>query len=120
FQAEDGIRDRNVTGVQTCALPILDDSEETGPIIPAWVYVVGGILLVAIIIALIMWRRSKNTEELDEYEEVEIESPLLDTEIPEMEEKESEETIKRKQLEKMAKDKPEEFTKLLRSWISED
>src|SRR5699024_11691715 len=25
FQAEDGIRDRNVTGVQTCALPISDD-----------------------------------------------------------------------------------------------
>src|SRR5699024_11717087 len=24
FQAEDGIRDRNVTGVQTCALPISD------------------------------------------------------------------------------------------------
>src|SRR5207249_7462380 len=28
FQAEDGIRDRNVTGVQTCALPI---SERPGP-----------------------------------------------------------------------------------------
>src|SRR5699024_11740471 len=26
FQAEDGIRDRNVTGVQTCALPILKSS----------------------------------------------------------------------------------------------
>src|SRR5207249_9098856 len=26
FQAEDGIRDRNVTGVQTCALPIWPDS----------------------------------------------------------------------------------------------
>src|SRR5438034_5232618 len=25
FQAEDGIRDHCVTGVQTCALPILDD-----------------------------------------------------------------------------------------------
>src|SRR5699024_12210038 len=25
FQAEDGIRDRNVTGVQTCALPISGD-----------------------------------------------------------------------------------------------
>src|SRR5699024_11962047 len=24
YQAEDGIRDRNVTGVQTCALPILE------------------------------------------------------------------------------------------------
>src|SRR5699024_5805393 len=26
FQAEDGIRDRNVTGVQTCALPILAEN----------------------------------------------------------------------------------------------
>src|SRR5437868_14355024 len=26
FQAEDGIRDRNVTGVQTCALPICETS----------------------------------------------------------------------------------------------
>src|SRR5207249_8195118 len=26
FQAEDGIRDRNVTGVQTCALPILAEA----------------------------------------------------------------------------------------------
>src|SRR5699024_12122006 len=26
FQAEDGIRDRNVTGVQTCALPICSSS----------------------------------------------------------------------------------------------
>src|SRR5699024_11968860 len=25
FQAEDGIRDRNVTGVQTCALPIFNN-----------------------------------------------------------------------------------------------
>src|SRR5699024_11781425 len=28
FQAEDGIRDRNVTGVQTCALPIYTHSVE--------------------------------------------------------------------------------------------
>src|SRR5699024_11663467 len=27
FQAEDGIRDRNVTGVQTCALPISGDAD---------------------------------------------------------------------------------------------
>src|SRR5699024_11232018 len=26
FQAEDGIRDRNVTGVQTCALPIFESA----------------------------------------------------------------------------------------------
>src|SRR5699024_12128626 len=29
FQAEDGIRDRNVTGVQTCALPILSATSPT-------------------------------------------------------------------------------------------
>src|SRR5699024_11342439 len=28
FQAEDGIRDRNVTGVQTCALPIFNAFED--------------------------------------------------------------------------------------------
>src|SRR5699024_5877500 len=34
FQAEDGIRDRNVTGVQTCALPILRRASayELGPL----------------------------------------------------------------------------------------
>src|SRR5207249_10012239 len=30
FQAEDGIRDRNVTGVQTCALPISDVARRAG------------------------------------------------------------------------------------------
>src|SRR6202046_4354045 len=30
FQAEDGIRDRNVTGVQTCALPIYHDAAVSG------------------------------------------------------------------------------------------
>src|SRR5699024_11806775 len=37
FQAEDGIRDRNVTGVQTCALPILGwsiDSEDWKSLTP--------------------------------------------------------------------------------------
>src|SRR5437868_12899294 len=31
FQAEDGIRDRNVTGVQTCALPISSPSSPSCP-----------------------------------------------------------------------------------------
>src|SRR5699024_5633066 len=33
FQAEDGIRDRNVTGVQTCALPIFDPDAGTDRVI---------------------------------------------------------------------------------------
>src|SRR5699024_11850060 len=31
FQAEDGIRDRNVTGVQTCALPIYEVFQVSEP-----------------------------------------------------------------------------------------
>src|SRR6266513_4912294 len=31
FQAEDGIRDRNVTGVQTCALPICCERPQPAP-----------------------------------------------------------------------------------------
>ena len=33
---------------------------------------------------------------------------------------ETEDTLRRKQLEKMAKEKPEEFAKLLRTWIAEE
>src|SRR6266705_3788949 len=33
FQAEDGIRDRTVTGVQTCALPIYRARPGAGPIV---------------------------------------------------------------------------------------
>ncbi|MEG0381121.1 MAG: flagellar M-ring protein FliF, partial [Kurthia sp.] len=50
--------------------------------------------------------------EEDEYDEIELED-IAD-------EKETEGTVRRKQLEKMAKDKPEDFAKLLRSWISEE
>src|SRR5699024_12178619 len=34
FQAEDGIRDRNVTGVQTCALPISDGGPQALVVFP--------------------------------------------------------------------------------------
>src|SRR5437868_15518662 len=42
FQAEDGIRDRNVTGVQTCALPILTRSGQACAASSILVVVVGG------------------------------------------------------------------------------
>src|SRR5204862_5533128 len=36
FQAEDGIRDLYVTGVQTCALPISDERHDPGPSVVGW------------------------------------------------------------------------------------
>src|SRR5699024_11863692 len=44
FQAEDGIRDRNVTGVQTCALPISTRGAGTG-LVGGCTPVCGGVVL---------------------------------------------------------------------------
>src|SRR5207249_6690190 len=48
FQAEDGIRDRNVTGVQTCALPISDRRRNTA----AWPRACRSAQLLGILVAL--------------------------------------------------------------------
>ena len=86
-------------------------------LIPWWVYAVGGTLLAIIIllIFLFMRARKKKQEEVEE-----IIQPVTPSVADINDEKESEGSIRRKQLEKMAKEKPEEFAKLLRTWITED
>lgn len=93
--------------------------EDPQRIIPIWLYVVGGILLITIIILIVLL--VKNRRELEEetiVEDLELpkETPVQD--ISELQETEAD--IQKKQLEKMAKDNPEDFTKLLRTWISDD
>lgn len=92
----------------------------TGAIIPLWMYIVGGILLVIIIILVIMLIARRKNEQ-DQEALGEDYTSELELSTPEMEEgPETEATIRKKQLEKMAGEKPEEFAKLLKSWISED
>ncbi len=84
--------------------------------IPWWVYAVGGVLLavIGLLIFFVIRARKKKAAEPEE----EIISPVS---IPDVnEEVESEGTLRRKQLEKMAKEKPEDFAKLLRTWITEE
>ncbi|SES75004.1 flagellar M-ring protein FliF [Oceanobacillus limi] len=94
--------------------------EGATPTIPLWMYLVGGGLLLAVIILLVMLlRKKKNSTEEEEYVETEV--PVAPTkEVEEIKEEESESVVRRKQLEKMAKEKPEDFAKLLKSWIGED
>ncbi|MBN9652844.1 flagellar M-ring protein FliF [Halobacillus sp. GSS1] len=101
--------------------PEFPDSREG---IPLWVYIIGAILLFTILVLLIVIARRKRTK-VDEAEEdyMFFEEEVQESrpqEIPSIEEREDEGTRKRKQLEKMAKEKPEDFAKLLRSWIAED
>ncbi|RLL45313.1 flagellar basal body M-ring protein FliF [Oceanobacillus piezotolerans] len=93
-------------------------AEEREPIIPLWMYVVAGILLVIIIVLIILLVRNRKQKD----EEIEQSSVTeMIEEVPDIpKEQDSDSVIRRKQLEKMAKEKPEEFAKLLRSWIGED
>lgn len=95
---------------------------ETEPesVIPWWVWVIGGILLAAIVLLVFfILRLRKRKREEEELNIMEQQQELIEVEDI-SEEKETEATVRRKQLEKMAKDKPEDFAKLLRSWIAEE
>ncbi|GEL75881.1 flagellar basal-body MS-ring/collar protein FliF [Tenuibacillus multivorans] len=93
-------------------------AQQTEATIPTWVYVVGGILILSIILLIYLMMRRRNDEE--EWVEFEETSQDVSEEVPPIEENLTESDARKKQLEKMAKEKPEEFAKLLRTWISED
>jgi len=93
--------------------------EESAPTIPTWVYVVAGVLLliiIALVVLLIRRRRDYEdvyVEDMDVSDEATEASDIVEDEAIEVDERQ-------KQLEAMAKEKPEEFAKLLRSWIAND
>lgn len=95
------------------------ESPATESVIPWWVYVIGGALLLIIIVLFVLFvrnrRKAQETEEeliLEEQVELDVDDINQDME--------TEGTLRRKQLEKMAKEKPEEFAKLLRTWLAEE
>jgi flagellar M-ring protein FliF len=94
------------------------DQEAGG--LPWWAYALMAVGAVGLIL-LVVWlvRRKKPAEAKEEtFQAVEFEQ----RDIPDLESSRemTEEEMKRNQLEKLAKEKPEEFSKLLRSWLSDD
>jgi flagellar M-ring protein FliF len=89
--------------------------------IPVWVYVAGGILLLIIILLIfLLARKKREVREVDSIQEYEMEQQQTYF-VPDVNrEHESEGTVRKEQLERMAKDKPEEFAKLVRTWLSEE
>lgn len=87
--------------------------------IPLWMYIVAGVLLLLIILLIILLIRKNKKAEEEEIIEEELE--VVSTEIPELPDEDTgEAATKRKQLEKLAREKPEDFSKLIRTWLSED
>lgn len=87
--------------------------------IPWWVYVIGGAVIAVIgVIVFMLLRSRRKHEQPEETEYDDLQQPI---DIPDVNvDHETENSIRKKQLEKMAKEKPEEFAKLLRTWIAED
>lgn len=115
---ENELGERIVVSVQPFSGKDLD-SVITTTKIPLWIYIVGGVLLLIIIVLVILFIRKRRQEGMEEEEIIEEQQAIINVEDIN-EEQETEGSVRRKQLEKMAKEKPEEFAKLLRSWISED
>ncbi|MCP3739090.1 flagellar basal-body MS-ring/collar protein FliF [Rossellomorea sp. BNER] len=115
---EESIEDKIVVSVQPFAENFEVNKEEQ-PFLPWWAYAIGGLLLAVIAILIFLMIRSRNKKDLDE--ELLVEEQKETIYIPDVNtENETEGSMKRKQLEKMAREKPEEFAKLLRTWLSED
>ncbi|MBS4193980.1 flagellar basal-body MS-ring/collar protein FliF [Lederbergia citri] len=116
--SDDAIQNKIVVSVQPFNGKV-DVKTNPTPTLPWWIYVIGGLLLVVIGVLLFLILRKRRSEE-DEDEDLEemINEPI---EIPELnEEVLTESGMRRKQLEKLAKEKPDEFAKLLRTWLAED
>jgi flagellar M-ring protein FliF len=116
---DEQIENRIVVSVQPFYANTSAD-EAPNSVIPWWIWVIGGVLVVAIGLLIFFALRSrKRRQEEEELLILEQQQALIQVDDI-SEEKETEATVRRKQLEKMAKDKPEDFAKLLRSWIAED
>ncbi len=116
---QEAVQDKVVVSVQEFNGK-LDFAEETTQGLPWWSYVVGGILLVVIILLIIFILRSRKKKA--EAEEFVYEETGEEISIPDVNEakNDTEGSLRKKQLEKMAKEKPEEFAKLLKGWLAED
>ncbi|ENH98242.1 flagellar MS-ring protein [Gracilibacillus halophilus YIM-C55.5] len=90
------------------------------PVIPMWAYIVGGSLLVIIIALLFMLRRRRKDDTVEEVQTTAVRTEEEEEVPPITQNDTSDEAMRRKQLEQYAQDKPEEFAKLLRSWLAED
>jgi len=96
-------------------------NDQKQPLLPWWAYLIGAILLliIGLLVFFLIRSRMAREEELEELEDELLESELA-AKKQENEEEETELSTRRKQIEKMAKEKPEEFAKLIRTWLSED
>lgn len=116
---DEAIQDKILVSVQPFNGKVEFEETQTASI-PWWVYAIGGVLLATIIVLIILFMRArKKKAQVEEAAAFDNYTPISIRDLDEDKE-ETEGSLRKKQLEKMAKEKPEDFAKLLRSWIAED
>lgn len=98
-------------------------TDQTKTTIPWWIYAIFGILAAAIGLLLFLFFRARKRQREEEaaLEAAAAEAEAEPIQVPDVnEEQENENTVRKKQLEKMAKEHPEDFAKLLRTWLADD
>lgn len=97
---------------------VAEFEQPTAVQIPSWIMIAGGVLLLLVIILVFLLARKPATIEEEYAYTAEVSEDL---EFPGLDEQaDTDSSIKRRQLEKMARDKPDEFAKLLRTWITDE
>lgn len=95
--------------------------EDSNSLSPAVLWTVGGIAVLALAaVAFLVLRRRKQARQQEE-EVSDLLSPSQPSEIPDLiYQEDGDQVVVRKQLEKLARSKPDEFVVLLRTWLAED
>ncbi|TQK75029.1 flagellar M-ring protein FliF [Brevibacillus sp. AG162] len=97
--------------------------EDSSALSPAVLWTVGGIAVLALAaVAFLVYRRRSQAKQQEEEEELpDLLTPLNAAEIPDLiYQEDGDQVVVRKQLEKLARSKPDEFVVLLRTWLAED
>lgn len=100
-----------------------EDESQADSAIPIWIYGIIALFVMLIIAIILFFNRKRRLDELRLEEELNKlrDQQQVALEIPEIDgETETEDTIRLRRIEKLAKEKPEELVKLLRTWLSQE
>ena len=100
-----------------------EDKPQVESAIPMWIYGIIALFLILIIAIILFFNRKRRHDELRLEEELNKlrDQQRVALEIPEIDvETETEDTVRLRRIEKLAKEKPEELVKLLRTWLSQE